>query len=57
MTLQDEGQNAASESGSHPFAAPLSIRPRSAREPVRPPDLIYALDDHPPSIFRTTTST
>jgi len=28
--------------------APLSIRPNSAREPVRPLDLIYGLDDRPP---------
>ncbi len=31
-----------------PSAAPLSMTPRPTREPVRPPDLIYALDDHPP---------
>ena len=32
----------------HQSEAPLSIRPASAHEAIRPADLVYGLDDHPP---------
>jgi hypothetical protein len=34
----------------HRSEPPLSVSPRPAREPARPPDLIYGLDDHPPPL-------
>jgi xanthine permease XanP len=48
MKIHHDSEIGGSESAKMPPQPPLSIRPRAAHEPVRPPDLIYALDDNPP---------